>query len=74
MEDRRAHERIDKLDATVTAMRKEQAQIIESLGKLVANTQEIVDIVKGVRGFRSLILWLAPLIAALYALYAWVKS
>lgn len=74
MEDRRAHERIDKLDATVAEMRREQAQIIDSLGQLVANTQELVNLVKGVKGFRSLILWVTPVVAAVYALVAWVRS
>lgn len=81
MEDRRAHERLDNLEVIVKSLTAEQAALAKALAEntemtrqLVKNTQELVDLVRGVKGFRALILWVTPVVAAGYALYAWVKS
>lgn len=81
MEERRAHERIDALDATMKRHLAEHIQFEKALRdntemtrQLVENTREIVDLVKGAKGFRSLILWMTPVVAAGYAIYVWIKS
>lgn len=81
MEDRRAHERIDGLETTIQNHFTEHEKFERSLAEnaemtrqLVKNTQEIVDLVKGVKGFRALLLWLTPVVAAVYAVWVWIKS
>lgn len=80
-EERRAHERIDALDATLKRHLRDHAKFEKALEEnaamtrqLVDNTREIVDLVKGAKGFRAFILWLTPVVAAGYAFYVWVKS
>lgn len=88
MEERRAHERINALDAELKRHLEEHIkfekavadnaemarQNAELIRQLVENTREIVDLVKGAKGFRALILWITPVVAAGYAFYVWVKS
>lgn len=81
MEDRRAHDRIDGLEATVKGHLEEHdrferalAENTEMTRQLVKNTQEIVDLVKGVKGFRAFLLWVTPMVAAAYAVWAWIRS
>lgn len=79
--DKRAHERLDGLEAILKnhlteheKFEKALAENTEMTRQLVKNTQEIVDLVKGVKGFRALLLWLTPIVAAVYAAWTWVKS
>lgn len=81
MEERRAHERIDALDATLKRHLDEHIKFEKAMEEnaamtrqLVENTREIVDLVKGAKGFRAFILWVTPLVAALYAAYVWAKQ
>lgn len=80
-EERRAHERIDALEATMTRHMIEHARLEKTLTetsemtkRLVDNTSEIVVLVRGAKGFRAFLLWITPVVAALYAAYVWVKS
>lgn len=53
---------------------KALAENTELTRQLVKNTQEIVELVKGIKGFRSLLIWATPIVAAIYAVWAWIKS
>lgn len=81
LEDRRAHERINALEGAMKShldehdsFEKALAENTELTRQLVKNTQEIVELVKGIKGFRSLLIWVTPIVAAVYAVWAWIKS
>lgn len=81
MEDRRAHERIDNIEQIIAAHFEEHVTLEKNLAEntrltrhIAENTRELVDLVKGIRGFRALVLWAAPLVAAGIAVVAWVKG
>jgi hypothetical protein len=38
------------------------------------NTKELVELFKGLKGTRALVLFVAPVIAALYGVYHWIKN
>lgn len=81
MEDKRAHERIDSLEAVMSDHMKEHAELSRSIventtltKEISTNTAELVALVKGIKGFRSFVLWVAPLAAALIAAWAYLKG
>lgn len=81
MEDRRAHERINLLEITMKSHLEEHGSFEKTLAEnteltrqLVKNTQEIVELVKGLKGFRSLLVWATPIVAAIYAGWVWLKA
>lgn len=74
MEDKRAHERLDSLEILMVNHIKEHIELNTSLKVISENTAELVALVKGVKGFRSFVLWVAPFVAALFALWAWAKG
>ena len=84
-EDRRAHERIDALEGALKKIADTQAtndaalrENTELTRQLVANTQTLVDLVRGARWVRGAILWLTPIIAAVWvswgAIVDWAKA
>lgn len=81
MEDKRAHERLDNLEGVMATHMEEHAELSRSIventtltREISTNTAELVALVKGVKGFRSFILWVAPLAAALLAVWAYIKG
>lgn len=74
MEDKRAHARIDSLETLMANHMQEHTELTTSLKTISDNTAELVAIVKGVKGVRTFVLWLAPFVAAVYALWAWIKT
>lgn len=74
MEDRRAHERIDGLEDTVKNHLNDHARFESTLTEIAENTKELVDLVRGAKGLRALVVWAAPVIAFVAAVYAWVKA
>ena len=81
MEDRRAHERIDNLEATLKkladAQERTDAALTENTAltrQLVQNTQTLVDLVRGAKAFRGAILWMTPVVAAVYVVVSWIRS
>jgi len=81
MEDHRAHERITTLEQTMTAHMQSHSSIELGIAEntrltksVAADTAELVALFKGIKGFRTLVMWAAPLIAALMALWAWAKG
>lgn len=73
MEDRRAHDRIDTLEVVVENHIREHNKFEASLSNIEANTAELVELVRGAKGLRSLIVWAAPIVAFLAAVYAWAQ-
>lgn len=83
-----AHERIDQMEhklnshgEQIKALSMSIKETSESLHEntrltqeVANNTAELVDLFKGAKTFRKLILGVAPVIAALYALYLWIKT
>lgn len=42
--------------------------------QIAKNTFELVMLVKGAKGMRTFILWIAPVVAVLAAAWAWIRS
>lgn len=74
MEDKRAHERLNLLEAALTTHIKEHIKLNSSMNTIRDNTVELVALVKGVKGFRSFVIWVAPFIAAIFAAWTWWKE
>jgi hypothetical protein len=81
MEDHRAHERINGLEQAMNLHMRSHADIESGIAEntrltktVAADTAELVALFKGIKGFRTLVMWAAPLIAALMALWAWAKG
>lgn len=81
MEDKRAHDRITSLESVMATHMAEHTALAESIllnttltREISSNTAELVALVKGVKGFRSFVLWAAPLVAALLAAWAYVRG
>lgn len=81
MEDKRAHERISIVDEQLKLHLADHNRFEEALlentlmtRQIAENTTEIVAIFKGVKGFRTFIVWVAPLLAASVAVVAWIKT
>lgn len=80
VETRRAHERITGLESLFNQHledhRRFEAAVAENTAltkEIAANTGELVALVCGAKGLRSLLVWLAPIAAALAAIWAWLK-
>ena len=74
MEDRRAHERIGVLESTVKDHLDKHANFENTLTEIAGNTKELVELVRGAKGLRALIVWLSPVVAFAVAIYAWIKA
>lgn len=81
VEDRRAHERIDSLEKVVAdhvkdhlAFEKALAENTELTRTIAENTSELVELVKGLKVFRRLVLFWAPFAGAVAAVIAWIKE
>lgn len=79
--DRRAHKRIDGLEDAMRNHLKEHTKFELALEEntrmtkaIAENTSEIVDLIKGAKVGRKLILWLAPICAAFVAVWAWFNG
>ena len=81
MEDRRAHERLDVVEAAITKHNEEHRQFEASIAEntkltqtIVDNTTELVQLVKGAKGLRSFVIWAAPLAGVMGVVYTWIKG
>lgn len=81
MDVRYAHERIDGLERVMSEHLKEHSKLANAIlentqmtREISTNTAELVALVKGIKGFRSLVLWAAPFIAAMLATWAWFRG
>lgn len=78
---RRTHQRIDTLEVTMTAHIKNHDLLERNLAEntrltqnISDNTAELVSLVRGVKGFRGFVLWLAPLLAGIGVVTAFVVA
>ena len=81
MEDKRAHERITNLEQVMANHIAEHTVLAESIvlntklsKEISSNTAELVALVKGVKGFRSFVLWAAPFVAAVMSVLYFLKG
>lgn len=81
MEDHRAHERINSLESVMSQHISEHASLAQSIIENTAmtktiseNTSELVTLVKGFKGIRSFVLWLAPFVAVIWAAWVWIRG
>lgn len=73
-EDRRAHTRLDLIEADLAQHKKEHDKFEKAIEAIASNTDEIVQLVRGAKGLRSFVIWAAPLVAAILATWAWMKG
>lgn len=88
MEDRRAHTRIDAIEITLekhltkinsfeqmiemsTASLKENTKLTK---EIAINTADLVDLVRGIKGFRKLLIWASPIVAIIGGLIIWIRD
>ena len=81
MQDCPAHARIDALEGKISQHSDDLHRIDQMLEKntdltaqIERNTHEIVALFKGARAVRSLVIWWAPIAAAIAATVAWIKG
>lgn len=81
MEDQRAHVRIDGLETALKDHFQEHKRFEKSLEDntnltrtIAENTSELVDLIKGVKVGRKFFMWIAPVVAALMAAWAWFSG
>lgn len=74
MEDRRAHERLDKLESIVQNLEKDLQLNTRLTQEIADNTGELVSLFKGIKGFRTLVVWGAPMVAAVIAVLAFIRN
>lgn len=81
MEDRRAHDRIDKVEETVANHIKEHSKFEHALAENVRvstetanNTAELVAIFRTAKGVRGFIVWISPIALAVIATWSWIKA
>ena len=80
-EDRRAHDRIDNLEKVVAdhltdhiEYQRMMAENTLMTQEIADNTAELVTIVKGARGLRSMLIWWGPVAAAVIALVVFLRD
>ena len=81
MEERRVHERLTVVEQWVDKHEQRHCEFEEALRHnteltktIATNTTELVAIVKGAKGLRSLIVWLAPIFVILAAALAYLRG
>ena len=81
MEDRRAHDRIEKLETVVQTHLIEHSRFEADLQKntkltqeIADNTSDIVALLKGVKGLRSFVVWGAPVVLAFAAIISFIRG
>lgn len=71
--DHKAHNRLDKLEASHIELERMIIENTKLTQTIANNTSELVELVKGVKGVRRLLLWGAPILAAVYSFIQWFK-
>lgn len=81
MEDQRAHVRIDGLEKVLKDHFEDHRRFEKNLDdstnlirSISENVSELVDLIKGVKVGRKFIMWIAPVVAALMAAWAWFSG
>jgi sugar-specific transcriptional regulator TrmB len=73
-EDRRAHTRITNLEERLNNFEKKLDANTEATQTIAENTTEIVQLIKGAKGFRNFLLWVTPIAAAVALLWTFLKE
>jgi len=80
MEDRRAHERLDTIEAMFKKhlIEHEKLEIalkdnVMTTKQIADNTTEIVKLVKGIKDLREFAVWATPLVIGIVAVIAWLN-
>jgi hypothetical protein len=73
-EDRRAHVRISSIEVRLDSFEKKLDANTLATQTIADNTTELVKIIKGAKGLRELLVWLAPIFTAIAAIYVWIRS
>lgn len=71
---RKAHLRIDQLEIKHADLERAIAANTKLTQTIADNTSELVELVRGVKGFRRLLIWAAPVLAAVLAAMAYMKG
>ena len=79
--DQRAHERLDSVEKIVVEHIKEHTKFEAALAENVRvstetakNTGELVEILRGVKGLRSFVVWAAPLAVCVAAVWHFIRT
>lgn len=70
MEDRRAHERIDEVETALKRHLDSHHIMEEAINKIADNTSELVDLFRGAKGLRKLLIWIWPFALILASIFA----
>jgi sugar-specific transcriptional regulator TrmB len=73
-EDRRAHTRISNLEERLNVFEKKLDANTEATQTIATNTTEIVQLIKGAKGFRNFLLWVTPIAAFVALLWSFLKE
>lgn len=80
-DDRRAHDRISALETQFNGHLSDHKRFEDSIientritRQIAENTTEIVELVKGAKFMRQMLMWMAPIIVACASLWAWIKT
>lgn len=80
MEDRRAHERLDVVEAAMEQHRIDHVKLEKSLVEntqmtkaIEGNTRELVDLFKGANSVRTFFVWASPIAAFVGGVWVLVK-
>jgi len=75
------HQRLSKVEKAVDELHRNHKSLEKSLHENTAltqtiadNTSELVSLVKGVKGIRTLIVWVTPIVAGVLGLIAYFKG
>lgn len=73
-EDRRAHDRLDALEAAYRLLGQELKANAVLTQAIADNTSELVIMIKSAKGLRNFLLWVTPPMAILSGLWYWLKG
>jgi hypothetical protein len=74
MEDRRAHDRIDTIELQLDIICQSLQRNTELTQSTATSTAELVSILRDAKGFRSVLLFFAPIVAAVIATFQWIRG
>lgn len=72
--DLHAHERLDSVESRLQLLQAELQANTALTQTIVTTTAEIIGVVRGAKGLRSFVVWIAPIVAVTYELYHWIKG
>lgn len=70
MEDRRAHERIDQVEIALKKHLDSHSIMEDSVRRIAENTSELVELFRGAKGLRKLLIWIWPFVLIVATIFA----